>query len=571
MSSVVPESHRSLSSRGEWLIGSTRLALAAFSLFALAVHPIKPDSLGSLRLAVVSLYGVYAAALARMISRSTVPLPYSSITHVLDVSACFLFLSVSPGIAILFVPFFAFAVVTASLRWQWRGVLWTSTAILSFLIAMGAYTTLAGYPGFEIHDFLLDTAALAVTAGMIGRIGVQERRARQNMEELATEPAVTSEMDTLLSGLVQWAATILGAPRALIAWEDPDEPWLYLAWADGDGFHYAQEPPGRMAPIVPEELAGANFLCNDVMTVRPIVICQLPDGSNRWRGMPLHPALQAHFTPRSILSVRLAPDVLQGRLFVFDKPRLSMEDLALAEVVSRHMAIRLTHLHRLRGLAAEADKTVRDERLQLARDLHDGALHSLAGLALELESLLQMPTFEQAATHRRVEEVQQSLLEEQRNIRQLIAQLRADSRNRANTETILADRLEELACRLKRQWGLQVQCVLEGLDSLPPRRSNEVYLIVHEALINAARHANAPNARVEVAVGAGHVTIVVADNGRGFEFKGRYDLAALAQLNVGPATLKERVALLGGALTIESTEGGTRVEISLGAKEPVAA
>jgi signal transduction histidine kinase len=214
---------------------------------------------------------------------------------------------------------------------------------------------------------------------------------------------------------------------------------------------------------------------------------------------------------------------------------------------------------------------VLDERLRLARDLHDGALHSLAGVALELENLLQMPKFEPTDARRRVLEVQQSLLEEQRNIRQLIAQLRAEVRDGSRAEASLATRLEELARRLERQWGLRVECVLDGLDSLPARRSSEVYLVVHEALINAARHASAATAWLEVAVRDGRANIVVTDNGRGFEFKGRYDHATLAALDLGPATLRERVTLLGGLLAIESTANGTRLEIALPAEAIVAA
>ncbi len=55
----------------------------------------------------------------------------------------------------------------------------------------------------------------------------------------------------------------------------------------------------------------------------------------------------------------------------------------------------------------------------------------------------------------------------------------------------------------------------------------------------------------------------MADNGRGFSFQGRYDLPALTRLNVGPVTLKERVALLGGTFTIESSPSGARLEIAV--------
>jgi signal transduction histidine kinase len=60
----------------------------------------------------------------------------------------------------------------------------------------------------------------------------------------------------------------------------------------------------------------------------------------------------------------------------------------------------------------------------------------------------------------------------------------------------------------------------------------------------------------------GQVTAIVADNGRGFPFKGRYDLETLTAFHLGPATLKERVSRLGGSLIVDSTERGSQVRIS---------
>lgn len=555
-------------SRAEHLMASTRLALAAFSLFALALHPIVPTPLGWLRLTVVILYSVYAAVLARLVSRTGEPLRHAGAVHATDIGACFLFCSVSEGIGSLFAPFFVFALVAASLRWGWRGVSRTSAAIIGFFVAVGAYVLLSGHAGFEIHSFFLDVLALAVTGELVGRVGAQKQQARRDAEKLIppTE-SPGSETDTLRR-LAEWAAGIVAAPRVLIAWEEPDEPWTYLVWWERGEFRYTQEPPGMTGSLLPEKLAETNFLCNAVETARPAVLYRSPVGLKTWQGVPLHPTVQARFCAQSILSIELASDFLRGRLFFFDRRGLTVDDLAIAEVVARHITSRLAYLPLLRR---SADKTLLDERLRLARDLHDGALHSLGGVALELENLVRTAPFEHPAIQRQLQDVQKSLLEEQRNIRQLIAHLRADIGDGEARDVGFADRLQELACRLKRQWGLRVECVLDNLDSIRGRRCNEVYLIVHEALINAARHANASLAQLEVAVRDIGVIILVADDGRGLALKGRYEQAALAELHLGPTTLRERVALLGGTLAIESSECGTRLEIMLPVEHPVEA
>jgi signal transduction histidine kinase len=61
----------------------------------------------------------------------------------------------------------------------------------------------------------------------------------------------------------------------------------------------------------------------------------------------------------------------------------------------------------------------------------------------------------------------------------------------------------------------------------------------------------------------GQVTAVVSDNGRGFPFEGRYDLEHLISFRIGPTTLRERVAQLGGTLVVDSSPRGTQVGISL--------
>lgn len=82
-------------------------------------------------------------------------------------------------------------------------------------------------------------------------------------------------------------------------------------------------------------------------------------------------------------------------------------------------------------------------------------------------------------------------------------------------------------------------------------------------MINAARHARATAVRVEIGSLDSQLSVAVSDNGRGFNFRGHYNLAALNALNVGPVMLKERVASLGGAMAIDSTDCGARVEIYL--------
>jgi signal transduction histidine kinase len=100
---------------------------------------------------------------------------------------------------------------------------------------------------------------------------------------------------------------------------------------------------------------------------------------------------------------------------------------------------------------------------------------------------------------------------------------------------------------------------------VPGELGTTVYRIVQEALTNVARHAAARHASVVIEKPDGEVRLIVEDDGRGFD-----PAAAAAAARSGPtrrlglAGMRERVALAGGTLTVESAPGaGTTVYVRL--------
>jgi signal transduction histidine kinase len=203
-----------------------------------------------------------------------------------------------------------------------------------------------------------------------------------------------------------------------------------------------------------------------------------------------------------------------------------------------------------------------EERLRLARDLHDGVLQSLTGTALQLQSVGRLFVEDPQAARDRLQEIQHLLAEEQRDLRFFIQELRPRPLGSPQVDSDLATRLSELSERIERHWGLQVEVKIHRMEvRIPTSLVREIYRLVHEALVNAARHARASVARVELSVQDDQVRIIVADDGRGFRFQGHYDHATLTEGKLGPVSLKERIVSLGGSLAIDSTESGARLEI----------
>ena len=406
-----------------------------------------------------------------------------------------------------------------------------------------------------------------VLATLLGYLGAYKQRRSSELSKLAAWPHATpAEARVLVHDMLEHAAGILGAARVLMAWEEPEEPWLHLALWSRSTFHWTHESPATFAPLVAEPLAATSFLCLDARAPVPTALHRSSAGVQRWHGVPLHPQVQAQFAIGAVLSLRLQGESLAGRLFFLDKPRMTSDDLILGTIVAHEVVARMDQFSLLQRLQQAA---ATEERIRLARDLHDGLLQSLTGAALQLETVHRLLEKDPQVARERVLDIQRLLAAEQRDLRSFIQELKPTSLSPAEMDACLTTRLQELGERIERHWGLRVAVRVERLAAgIPKALARDIYRIVHEAFINAARHAHAAAARVELGVADTQVCITVADDGCGFPFRGHYDLAALTTLNLGPVTLKERIASLGGSLVIDSSDTGARLHITLPLARP---
>jgi signal transduction histidine kinase len=208
------------------------------------------------------------------------------------------------------------------------------------------------------------------------------------------------------------------------------------------------------------------------------------------------------------------------------------------------------------------DAAVHQERMRFARDLHDGLLQSLAGAALQLRATANLIDAHPDDARTRLREIEQMLAGEQADLRELIRELKPAAAA-SDRPFALTERLEQLAARVRRQWGVEVQLALREVERLTDRLQREVYRLVHEGVTNAARHAGATAVSVAVENAGPHLQLSIGDNGHGFPFQGNYSLEDLLREHAGPATIKERVSALGGQLQITSSHEGARLRIQL--------
>ena len=263
-----------------------------------------------------------------------------------------------------------------------------------------------------------------------------------------------------------------------------------------------------------------------------------------------------------VQSWSLDGELIRGRLFALDKPSMRLDDLIVGDVVARLTVSRLDSLYLLRrlGLAAALD-----ERLRVARDIHDSLLQSTAGSALQLLAARRLLDSSPDEARRRLEEVQNQLENGELEMRSFIRRLRpVASATEHSPSAGLAERLEELRRRVERQWEIKVKMTPpSAADTWRQALLEGLYRIVQEGVLNAARHADPSLISVDFAVDAGEVRLQIIDDGRGFPFHGTFDLQALNAMNQGPLTLKERVAELQGRLLLRTSETGTELSIDL--------
>lgn len=220
-------------------------------------------------------------------------------------------------------------------------------------------------------------------------------------------------------------------------------------------------------------------------------------------------------------------------------------------------------------LAARRILSVTEEELQrIILDIHDGPVQKLFAALSQLSSLDTRMTNEDApedwlvALARATGLIEASLGE----IRAMVGTWRPPGFSRRDLlsmiEGLIIQHEEFTDCRV--EWD-----VIGTVPSVSLPVKIAVYRIMQEALSNAYRHAGVKNVWVRLIGEANRVRLEVMDKGRGFTPPPLVGPGATERAeHIGLRGMRERVALVGGSLTLESAPGqGTRIVVELPANE----
>lgn len=273
----------------------------------------------------------------------------------------------------------------------------------------------------------------------------------------------------------------------------------------------------------------------------------------RSAGFPAH-----HPPMKSLLAVPIMCNgPFRGNLYLAEKENavsFSAEDEEVLVRFARTAASAIDNAYLLELSNALA---INEERLRIAREMHDGMAQVLAYVntkAQAVKEFLRGGRPEQAAAQ--LDQLATASREVYADIREGILSLRTGAPGRP-----LGDSLAEFVERWQAQSQITAELTAPERLPLPPTAELQLLRILQEALSNVRKHASASHARVTLEVLDGSVLARVEDDGSGFDPQAprRREFPRF-----GLAVMRERAESIGGTLHVDSSPGrGTRVEVML--------
>lgn len=214
--------------------------------------------------------------------------------------------------------------------------------------------------------------------------------------------------------------------------------------------------------------------------------------------------------------------------------------------------------YELRMLSAQVQDAREEEKTRIARELHDELGQLLTALKMDMGWLRQRLPGGDAALADKAAKMTETLDQTVTSVRRIAADLRPLMLDDLGLSDAVSWLVEDFGQRSS------VRCQLDApegdaLHRLDRNVANTVYRALQESLTNIARHADAGNAWIMLALDNGAIRLEIEDDGRGIAPE---DLSKAR--SVGLKGMRERVRHLGGELEIaRAPRGGTRLSLRI--------
>lgn len=536
---------RGFENRSGRIIALTRLTLATVFFVALWIDPGQPVRSTTAGYLVLFGYIVVAAAMCAVAWRSwwwdhCLAKP----VHVLDVvaflAAVFFTETTSDDFTSPFLAFFAFLILSATIRWGWRMAVGTAFAatLLYLLVGLGM-----GWAGIELDRMRFGRRLVYMTVLSMILIWLGYQRRGPRIARFVETPGSADERLPPLRDAVRYAMAESGAQQGAIAWADHEEPQIELRVV-GLGCGNGRLAPGDLPGETP---FAANARLFDMKRGRMLV--PGPGGNAVAVQGPVEDALAVYCGISEGLALPFDAATGQGVVLLAEIPGASADHVATAREIAREIG---SGFDRHSSLALVREGALSRMRDAVARDLHDTIAQSLAGVALRLEGLRRWIA-DGGDAETEIQSIKASLKTEQAQVRAMISRLRRgehilpDSPAGATIGPLLDD--------LSVYWGVDARLV-PGSEAIavPGWLGHELRQLVREAVANAVRHGMASQVLVELEEREGALHVTIADNGSGMS-----DRTQVRR----PKSISERVGQLSGEFELASGSSGTTLHLAL--------
>jgi signal transduction histidine kinase len=543
--------------RAERLIASGRAFLALIALTGILLAPADPEMFSAQALQILSVYCVYTLLIWIVIRRGRFVTRRATATaHGIDLLVAIILMMLTRGSGSPFFLFFTFLLLAATLRWQAWGAWTTGLIVGAAYLGVVAWEVSVHTGPIDINRFIIRLGMLGVMTMVLAQLGAYQQRLYAEFHLLAASPrTAATTLDAVLRTSLEYAAGVLNGPVTILLWQDDDDTRTNMAvWSAS-----TSTLERRTLTTALSELVTVPADVRRLLHVRGTMGAKTLVSGERVREVQA-PILAAYLVNRyaveTIIGAALPERSHQGWLLVLNRPAhsLSTDDVVLTGIVAADVSSAVEHW----SLSQRArDAAVAEERLRVSRDLHDGVLQSLTGCRLNIAATAAGAERTSGEIAAQLRALERTLAHDQQELREVIQQLRGTAVPRPPTS------LHDLCARVERQWGLHVRLASDPDAVVPVELNTDFLLMVHEALVNAARHGEAKRAQVSLERRDRHLVIRVDDDGHGFPFKGELTGPELAARKAGPRSLRERAETLGGTLAVISHDTGSTIEISI--------
>jgi two-component system, NarL family, sensor histidine kinase DevS len=389
----------------------------------------------------------------------------------------------------------------------------------------------------ELIQLLAAQAAVAIENTRLYETSTRWLRHLESLNEIGDALAGELELEPLLGLVARRLRNLVQARLVLIALPETGNTSLRIAAADGEG--------SDAYGLVGMELELGGSKTGRVLQRRR---------SERVDSVLDDPEIDQQaarrMAVRSALYVPLAVGARPiGVVVVHDKlgttTAFNDEDVRLTESLAARAATAVELSERVsRDVVRRVVEAQEAERTRLARELHDETGQALTSILLGLKSLEDRVASDGGRAA--VSELRDLVVSTLQDVRRLAVELRPA----ALDDFGLVPAIERLGELVGEQSKVTVDVHSElGDRRLRPEVETALYRIVQEALTNALKHADAGRVAVRLSTSERGVMLVVQDNGKGFQ------PGTVRDGGVGLLGMRERTALLGGRLTVDSSDG----------------